>query len=349
MSKRKRNRRINEKRANAEESVRAGRWNTMRSGRFRFAAAFVLSCIGLYALIHVLPASLADPIDNHTASMLGLALKALGTPVVSAGDIVSGGEQAFRIVPECTPIFSAGLFLCFLLFYPATLREKATGLLMGIPVLYLGNLARLAATFMISRYDWRFFEVVHVYLGQVFTILLVIVVCIVWLRWLDLKEPRLSIPRSIQMKAAGFLARFSLISGCLFLVWLKVHHLYIWFLDRFMLFGFSLFNYRIPLAGQTVYYYETFSIVVFASLVLAAWSLPWKMKVKGLAAGLGVLFFTHLIHRINNVLLAYFNFTAIVPVDLTLSVIGQYLLPVLLLTYLVRVQRLGVTAVSGER
>jgi exosortase H (IPTLxxWG-CTERM-specific) len=284
--------------------------------------------------------------NEHVARMLSLLVNAFGISASAAGDIVSEKGLAFRIIPECTPIFTAGLFLCFVLFYTATFREKATGLLMGIPALYLGNLARLAATFMISRYDRRFFEVVHVYLGQVFTILLVIVACIVWLRWLDRKESPRSIPPSIPMKAAGFFARFFLISGCLFLVWLKVHHWYIWFLDRFMLFGFSLFNYRVPLSRQTVYYYETFSIVVFASLILAAWSLPWKMKVKGLAAGLGLLFVTHLIHRINNVLVAYFNFTAIVPVDLTLLVIGQYLLPVLLLIYLIRLQRQEVPAVS---
>jgi exosortase H (IPTLxxWG-CTERM-specific) len=282
------------------------------------------------------------PVNEHVARMLGLVLNGFGIPASTANDVVSEKGLAFRIIPECTPIFTAGLFLCFVLFYTATPREKATGLLMGIPALYLGNLARLTATFMISRHDRRFFEVAHVYLGQVFTILLVIVACIVWLRWLDRKES----PKSIPMKAAGFLARFCMISGCLFLVWLKVHHWYIWFLDRFMLFGFSLFNYRVPLARQTVYYYETFSIVVFTSLVLAAWSLPWKMKVKGLAAGIGLLFVTHLIHRVNNVLLAYFNFTAIVPVDLTLLVIGQYLLPVLFLIYLVRLRRQDIRAVS---
>jgi exosortase H (IPTLxxWG-CTERM-specific) len=312
----------------------------VRSGRFPFAAVFALSCTGLYALIQILPPSFTKPVNEHVAWMLGLVLNAFGIPASAAGDVVSEKGLAFRIIPECTPIFSAGLFVCFLAFYPATLREKATGLIMGIPVLYLGNLARLVATFMISLYNVRLFEVVHVYLGQVFTIFLVIAACIVWLRWLDQKESAKSIP----MKAASFLVRFSLISGCLFLVWLKVHQWYIWFLDRFMLLGFSLFDYHVPLARHTVYYYETFSIVIFASLVLAARSLPWKTRIKGLAAGLGFLFITHLIHRINNVLLAYFKINAIVPVDLTLLVIGQYLLSVLFLIYLVWHQRQDVPA-----
>jgi exosortase H (IPTLxxWG-CTERM-specific) len=218
----------------------------LRSGRFRFAAGFALSCVGLYALIHILPPSFTRPVNEHTASALGLALNAMGIPVSAANDRVSRGGLAFKIIPECTPLFSVGLFLCFLVFYHASLREKATGLLMGIPVLYLGNLARLAATFMISRYDRRLFELVHVYLGQVFTIFLVILACVAWLRWLNPRET----PKSVSMKAAGFIARFTFISGCLFLVWLYVHHGYIRFLDRFMLFGFSLFGHNVPLGGR---------------------------------------------------------------------------------------------------
>jgi hypothetical protein len=38
--------------------------------------------------------------------------------------------------------------------------------------------------------------------------------------------------------------------------------------------------------------------------------------------------------------MVYFNFTAAIPVDFTLLVVGQYLLPVLFLIYLVRRQNM---------
>jgi len=307
----------------------------VHSGSFRFVMAFALSCIGLYALIRLLPPFVTAPINEHTASTLGLVLNSLDIPVSTANDMVSGAGLAFRIIPECTPIFTSGLLLCFVAFYPAAFRDKAMALLMGIPALYLGNLARLVAISIISRYDWRLFEILHVYLGQVFTLFLVLLACVAWLHWLHQKEST----RRIPLKAAGFLARFAVISGCLFLVWIKVHHWYIRFLDQIILFGFSLFNHHVPLARQTAYYYETFSTVVFVSLVLGAGSIPLKMKVKGLAGGLVILFVTHLIHRINNVLLAYFHISAMVPIDLTLLVVGQYLVPVLSLIYLLGIQR----------
>jgi exosortase H (IPTLxxWG-CTERM-specific) len=303
----------------------------MRSTRFRFAATFAFSCIGLYALIHFLPTALTAPINGHTASTLGLVLNALGIPASTAGDTVSEGGLAFMIIPECTPLFTAGLFLSFVAFYPASLREKGTGLLMGVPLLYLGNMARLAATFIISRYDKRFFEVVHVYLGQVFTILLVMLAVVAWLRWLD-REPT----QSNRIKAAGFLARFALISGCFFLVWIKMHHGYIRFVDQFMILGFSLFDWRLIIPRETAVYYETFNVVTFTSLVLATRSIAWSRKVKGLAAGLGVLFLFHLVHRIDNLLITGFSVIPAIRIDYVVCAVGQYVLPVLMWLMMVR-------------
>ncbi len=305
----------------------------IRSERFRFAAAFAISCLGLYAAVQALPPSFTRPLNEHTALTLGLALKVLGIPNISTvNDVVSDSKLSVRIVPECTPIFTACLFVCFVVFNPATARQKAAGLLAGIPALYLGNMARLVMVFMIGRHDQRYFEVVHVYLGQVFSILLVSLSCILWRRWLDEDGAK----RGIALKVISFPARFFLISGCVFLVWMKVHHGYIGFLDRFMLFGFSLSGHHFNPARQTPVYYETFSIVTFISIVLAIRSTPWKTRIKQLAAGLGFLFFSHLFHRIDNFLIVLFNYSAAVPVDFTLLLIGQYLLPVLLLIHSIR-------------
>jgi hypothetical protein len=138
---------------------------------------------------------------------------------------------------------------------------------------------------------------------------------------------------------AGFLVRFSLISAGLFLVWIKVHHAYIRFLDWLMTLGFSLFGRSAGLARQNAVYYETFSIVIVISLVLAARSIPWRRRLSILGAGLSVLFVVHFFHRIDNALLALFNITALQHVDLTVLVIGQYLVPMLLLIHIVRLQR----------
>lgn len=300
-----------------------------------FAVAFTLSCIAFYAIIHALPPSFTRPINEHVAATLGLVLNAFNIPVSAVNDTVSGGSLAFKIIPECTPLFTAGLFLSFVVSHPAPMRQKAIGLAMGIPALYLGNLVRLALTFMVSRHDRRLFDLFHVYLGQVFTMLLVIAACVLWQKWTDGEGSKQDVP----MKATGFLARFALISGGVFLLWMRIHHWYIRFLDWFMVLGFSLFGRSAGLAQETAVYYETFSIVIVVSLILAVRSLSWRRRARMLGAGLGLLFLTHLFHRIDNALMALYNFTALRRVDLTVLVIGQYMVPVLILIWLVRMQR----------
>ena len=314
-----------------------------RCRRFRFAAFFTLSCIAFYAIISVLPPSITKPMDEHVAATLGLVLNSFGIPVSTVGDMVSEGGLAFKIIPECTPIFTTGLFCSFVAFQPASIRQKAIGLSLGIPVLYLGNLVRLVATFIVSRHNQRLFEVFHVYLGQVFTLFLIILCCLLWIRWVERGEAK----HDGSVDTARFLTRFSLISAGLFFVWIRVHHGYIRLLDWLMALGFSLFGRSAGLARDTLVYYETFSIVIVVSLVLAARSIPWRRRIPLLGAGSGLLFLIHLFHRIDNALMALFHITALQPLDLTAVVIGQYLVPVLLLIFLVRLQRQDVPAVSA--
>lgn len=249
-------------------------WNIVRSGRFCLSAGFIISCIGIYAIILALPAQYIGLVNEHTARTLGLALNLISVPASVKGDIVSDSGFALQIIPECTPLFMVGLFLCFTIFSPATIRQKASGLAMGIPALYLGNTARLVMLFLIGRHNRTQFEVFHAFWGQIFTVFLVLLCFILWLKSLDKEESKQGIP----VQAAIFLARFAVIAGCLFLVWMKVHHGYVWFVDRFMVLGFSLFDYQINLTLNNAVYYETFSIVTFTALVLAARSISWVIK-----------------------------------------------------------------------
>ncbi len=321
--------------ANKSPVQRPNLWDRIRSWRFRFAAGFVLSCIGLYTLIQALPQSVTGPINTHTARTLGLVLNAVGIPAVSSCDVVSEEGLAFQIIPECTPIFTAGLFISFVTFHPSSVRQKAAGLAWGIPALYLGNLLRLAAAFAISRHDGRLFEVIHVYLGQVFTLFLVILCCVLWMRWVERGEAKQNWTMPI---AARFLARFGLISAVLFVVWLNIHHGYIRLLDRLTAFGFSLIGRSAGLEHQTLVYYETFSIVVVVALVFSASPIPWRRRIPLLSAGLGILLLIHLLHRIDNAVMANFGVTALQNVDLTALVVGQYLVPVAILISVARLQ-----------
>ena len=91
----------------------------IRSKRLSFAIAFTFFCIALYAFIQV---CCRHPLQSQSTRIPLLhwawALNTLGIPVSTADDTVTEGGLAFRIIPECTPIFTAGLFLSFVVFIP---------------------------------------------------------------------------------------------------------------------------------------------------------------------------------------------------------------------------------------
>ena len=264
-------------------------------------------------------------------------LQALGIdPITVVNNLITDGSLTFQIVPECTPIFSIGFLVGFLAFYPSSIRDKAVGLLMGIPALYLGNVARLMITFIISRHNRNLFDLIHGYLGQVFTVFLLILVCIAWLKWRVRKEAQ----PGILSRIPSILGRFVLISGVLFIVWNKLQFAYVRLLQQIAGFGFSLFNLKITFVPRTILYYETFSLVTFFAIVLAVRPVPVKLKIKGLAAGVPILFLMHLFHQISNVLTTL-NMAFTFPYDMTLLLIGEYLLPVLPLFYMLKSDRSG--------
>jgi exosortase/archaeosortase family protein len=281
--------------------------------------------LGLWALVCALPDSFAKAVCEHTARILGDVLNAFGYPVSVAGNVVADSGISFQIVLECTALSVVAIFACFVSSYRTQGRKKLLGLAMGIPALYLGNLVRLVSIFVVTRHDPSLFEIIHVYMGQVFTLILVALGCIVWLKWVD-RDPS----AGPVVRIAGFFARLVVISGCMFLFWMEVHHGYVWLLDRLMIFGFSLFNYQLFIPRETAVYYETFSIVAFTSLVLATGSTSWPSKAKGLAIGLGLFVLLHLFHRTNNALVSAFHFTSLLQLDIFLCDVGQYLLPIVL-------------------
>jgi exosortase/archaeosortase family protein len=120
-----------------------------------FGIKFALMCGILYALANYLPPALfSDPLNRHTAAMAGFLLSLLGLEVAVRDVLIWGQGFSIRIITECTAVFVAILYASFVLAYPATLRQKALGLLYGLPILMVANLLRLVLIYLIGLKSW---------------------------------------------------------------------------------------------------------------------------------------------------------------------------------------------------
>jgi exosortase/archaeosortase family protein len=100
---------------------------------------------------------------------------------------VIGRSFPFNVVPDCGAIPSISIFVAAVIAFPARVRSRVLGVLLGVPILYGVNIARLACLAVIGAYDTtpghEIFTFVHEYLWQG---IYVVFVVIVWLLWVEL-------------------------------------------------------------------------------------------------------------------------------------------------------------------
>ena len=288
----------------------------------KFGMLFVFFCAAFYAITRLTPSSFA-PLNNYTAATLGFMLQALGMHPTVGGTLLSAGGFSVKIIDECSAIFVFILFSSFVLAYPTSLKNKAIGLIFGIPSLFAVNALRLVVVFLAGLWRPDLFEYVHVYLWQTVIIILVFISCLAWLHYVVMVTTR--------NEPLAFLVRFVAFSSILFLIWLYLDGVYVSMTGYMTEFLLNCLGYHIHLAPDPdiVLYPSTFNLIAFTALILATQrpSISRKgAKVKALAIGLTLMMLVGVIHGLFQVL-ADFGVGYALEIMYAAQIGNQYFLP----------------------
>jgi len=149
----------------------------------RFIALFITFCTVFYLFYYQFMDRFAF-LEDITAYLLGFLLRIFGMDVVVDGNTVTiVGHITLKIIDECTAMFGSIVYLSCVLAYPADVKTKAIGIVLGIPCLYAINMVRLVILAFVGVFsNPETFEFVHTYLWQ--TIFIVFVI-LIWLVWVD--------------------------------------------------------------------------------------------------------------------------------------------------------------------
>lgn len=150
---------------------------------FLFLVKLIVFAIPLYFVL--IFNEILLPLQGVVSHNVYHILKSLGFEVVRSGFLLRADGFAFLISEDCTG-WKSMLFLAALIFaVPRVLiKKRLLGLLVGVPVIYIGNLLRiLVMVFIWKAYGYEFANIIHDYFWQLGLISLVLIMWISWLIW----------------------------------------------------------------------------------------------------------------------------------------------------------------------
>jgi exosortase H (IPTLxxWG-CTERM-specific) len=287
-----------------------------------FGALFVLFCTAFYATTRLTPSTFT-PLNNYTTTTLGFLLQLLGMHPTVEGALLSAGGFSVKIIDECSALFVFILFSSFVLAYPTTFKNKAIGLIFGIPSLFVVNTLRLTVVFFAGLWRPDLFEYVHAYLWQTIMIILVFISCLAWLHYVVMVTTR--------NEPLAFLVRFVAFSSVLFLIWFYIDNIYVSMTGYMTEFLLNCMGYHIHLAPDPniALYPSTFNLIAFTALILATQTSSVSRKgakIKALAIGLTLMMLVEVIHGLYQVL-ADFGVGYAIEIMYAAQIGNQYFLP----------------------
>lgn len=154
--------------------------------RFFLLFSILLLVLFVLELSRPVQETLVIPFTNQIAALSAWLMQLWDSQVLSQGKLIWNAANGFAvsIEPGCNGVEAGIVLIAAILAYPASWREKAIGIGAGLLTVQLLNLLRIISLFYLGQWNPRLFEWAHLYIWQALIMLDVLVVLLVWLRWL---------------------------------------------------------------------------------------------------------------------------------------------------------------------
>ncbi len=154
----------------------------------RFAVIFLVVLIGLLGIELLRPVQqlVIIPFTSGVAAVSAWLLHLFDPQVVSQGVILSDLQSGFSVAIRagCNGVEASIVLIAAILAFPAGWRLKLAGIGIGLLAIQVLNLARIISLFYLGQWNATAFEWAHLYVWQALIILDVLILFLVWLRFL---------------------------------------------------------------------------------------------------------------------------------------------------------------------
>ena len=155
-------------------------------------------CIFLLVLLALFLAELTPPVQRlvivpwtaFLASASAFILRLVDSNVLAHGNVLQDMRSGSGIVIEagCNAVEACIMLAAAVFAYPAALAPRMAGLLVGAVAVQLVNLVRIVSLYYLVQWSVPAFEFAHLYLWQALIMLDVLVVWLLWLRWVSRRQ-----------------------------------------------------------------------------------------------------------------------------------------------------------------
>jgi exosortase H (IPTLxxWG-CTERM-specific) len=154
----------------------------------RFFLLFLVIQIALFTLELLRPVQQAVviPFTEGVAALSVWLVQGIDAGVLAQGNVIRDLESGFAVSIEagCNGVEATIVLVAAMLAFPAPWRHRLLGILAGFLAVQGLNLVRIISLFYIGQWDRDWFEWAHLYLWQALIMLDVLLVFLIWIRYL---------------------------------------------------------------------------------------------------------------------------------------------------------------------
>jgi exosortase H (IPTLxxWG-CTERM-specific) len=154
----------------------------MQRTQVLFLVKFFAVLIGAYLLIAWNPVNdrAIVPLTGGIAKVSGSILQAMGENVRVAGTTITSSRFGVNINNGCNGVEAMLILLASIVAFPASMKARVVGLLLGAVVVQVLNFIRIITLYLLGAYQPRLFDLFHTAIWQIVIILAAIGFFLVW-------------------------------------------------------------------------------------------------------------------------------------------------------------------------
>ena len=154
----------------------------------RFFIIFLVIQVGLFAaeLTKPIQKAVVIPFTEGIAAISAWLVKAFDDGVVASGIVIRDLDSGFAVSIQagCNGVEATIVLIAAMVAFPSPWKMKLIGIAVGFVAVQAMNLVRIISLFYLGQWNMTAFEWAHLYVWQALIMLDVLIVFLIWLRYL---------------------------------------------------------------------------------------------------------------------------------------------------------------------